>query len=279
VLKTHRGDKGAIAWAAMNALWDRRESWEHAVRLAEPLGYLPDERVLVQGPVPGDVTLKDLARQAIRSGAAADVQQLRDELARTAFALATLHGSGASYAGAATFEDELAQVVEVLDGLSLSVPHLAAAAAPLLRHLADGAAAHRPDPAVPAHHDFRPDQVLVDRDGVGFIDFDSACTAEPALDLGRFRAALRDIGISALELPGDPLPPPRGEAGLSLLDDLCEHFLAEYQRHASVSRARVLLWESWDLMNMVLHAWTKVRVRRARPRLAVLMHQLRTADA
>jgi hypothetical protein len=60
---------------------------------------------------------------------------------------------------------------------------------------------------------------------------------------------------------------------------LCEHFLAEYQRHAAVSRDRVLLWESWDLMNMVLHAWTKVRVRRAGPRLTVLMHQLRTAGA
>ena len=27
VLKTHHGDKGLTAWAAMNALWDRPEVW------------------------------------------------------------------------------------------------------------------------------------------------------------------------------------------------------------------------------------------------------------
>jgi aminoglycoside phosphotransferase (APT) family kinase protein len=148
-----------------------------------------------------------------------------------------------------------------------------------LRHLAAGAATEDPDPVVTAHHDFRPDQVLVDDDGgVGFIDFDGACTAEPALDVGRFRAALRDVGISALGLSGEPLPRDRVEANLSLLDDLCEHFLAEYQRHATVSRTRVLLWETLDLMTLMVHAWTKVRLRHAGPRLTLLVHQLRTAE-
>jgi hypothetical protein len=279
VLKTHRGEKGAAAWVAMNALWDRRQSWEHAVRLAEPLGYIPEERILVQGPVPGDVTLKQLAREAITGGEATRLERLRDELAETASALAAVHASGASYERTATFEDELAGVEEVVDGLSLSVPELSAAAAPLLRHLADRASAEEPDPVVPAHHDFRPDQVLVDGDGVGFIDFDSACTAEPALDLGRFCAALRDVGISALGLSGEPVPADRVEANLSLLDDLCEHFVAEYQRHAPVSRTRVRLWETWDLTTMLLHAWTKVRLHRAGPRLTVLRHRLRTVEA
>jgi hypothetical protein len=279
VLKTYDDDKGANAWAAMNALWDRPGSWRHAVRLAEPLDYLSEERILVQGPVPGDVTMKELAREAIAGGEASHIERLRDELARTAFALATLHASGAAYDRTATFEDRLAEVTELVDGLSRSIPELSAAAAPLLRHLADGAAAEAPDPVVPAHHDFRPDQVLVDSHGVGFIDFDGACTVEPALDLGRFRAALRDIGISALGLSDEPLPPDRVEANLHLLDDLCEHFLAEYLRHATVSRSRVLLWETLDLMTMMLHAWTKVRLRRAGPRLTLLMHQLHTAEA
>jgi hypothetical protein len=279
VLKTHQGDKGATAWAAMNALWDRRESWEHAVRLAEPLAYLREERILVQGPVPGDVTLKELAREAIAGGEATHVERLRDGLAKAAFALATVHASGASYDRTATFEDKLAEVAEVVNGLSLSVPELSAAAAPLLRHLTDRAAAGHPDPAVAAHHDFRPDQILVDGGRVGFIDFDSACMAEPALDLGRFCAALRDVGISALWLSGEQPPAERAEAGLRLLNDLCEHFLAEYHRHAPVSRSRVELWETWDLMNMMLHAWTKVRARHIRPRLWVLMHRLRMAQA
>ena len=35
------------------------------VTLAEPLAYLPEDRVLVQGPVPEACTLKDLAREAL----------------------------------------------------------------------------------------------------------------------------------------------------------------------------------------------------------------------
>jgi hypothetical protein len=276
VLKTHQGDKGEAAWAAMNALWDLPDTWRHAVRLAEPLGYLPEERILVQGPVPEDVTLKELARAAIAEGSASGIQRLRDELAKTALALAAVHASGASYGRTATFEDELAEVTEVVDRLSLSVPELAVAAAPLLRHLADRVAAEPADPIVPAHHDFRPAQVLVHGDEVGFIDFDGACMAEPALDLGRFRAKLRDIGISALGLTGEPLPADRVAENLALLDDLCEHFLTEYQRHAHVSTARVLLWETCDLMTTMLHAWTKVRLLRIDPRLQVLLHQLRT---
>ena len=42
VLKTYHGDKGATAWAAMNALWRQRLSWRDSVRMAEPLSYLAD---------------------------------------------------------------------------------------------------------------------------------------------------------------------------------------------------------------------------------------------
>jgi len=51
VLKPHQGDKGATAWEAMKALWERPVAQEGTVRLAEPLAFLPDERILVQGPL------------------------------------------------------------------------------------------------------------------------------------------------------------------------------------------------------------------------------------
>jgi hypothetical protein len=38
----------------------------------------------------------------------------------------------------------------------------------------------------------------------------------------------------------------------------------------------VLLWESCDLLTAMLHAWTKVRLLRLEPRMAVLVNQLRT---
>ncbi len=267
VLKTHQGDKGEAAWAAMNALWQRPLGWRDAVRLAEPLGYLSDERILVQGPVPEEQTLKDLAREAITTRSNALLDDLRQQLAKTARGLAAMHGSGASYGRTATFEDELAEVAEVVDRLSLSVPGLDVAAQPLLGHLAGLAHAEAADPVVPAHHDFRPAQVLLHEGSIGFIDFDGACMAEPALDLGRFRAKLRDIGISALG----------SSERLDLLDELCEGFLEAYQHHGTVSRNRVLMWETCDLLTTMLHAWTKVRVARLEPRLTLLVHQLRTS--
>ena len=125
VLKTHQGDKGQTAWAAMTALWDRQAAWRGSVELAEPLAYLPDERILAQGPLPEEMTLKELARTAFADGRPEGLERLRAELARTARALAVLHGSGAAYGRMAMFEDEVEEVREVIGRLALSVPELA----------------------------------------------------------------------------------------------------------------------------------------------------------
>jgi len=275
VVKTHQGDKGAVAYEAMRALWDTHLATGEAVTLAEPLAYLPDERVLVQGPVPEDRTLKELARAAFTDGGPAPLGQLRAELDKTAVALAALHGSGVRYGRVPTWGEEVEEVREVVARLAGTVPDLADAAEPMLRHLEAIDATVAPDPPVSAHHDFRPAQVLLHQGRIGFIDFDGSCTAEPALDLGRFRGKLRDIGISALASSGQPLSGQPLADRLELLDDLCDGFLAAYQRHAPVSRDRVLLWETVDLLTAVLHAWTKVRLARVEARLAVLLHALR----
>lgn len=273
VVKTHHGDKGATAWEAMRALWESPVATEGVVTLAEPLAYLPEERVLVQGPVPEERTLKDLAVDALgESGTAADLEELRATLTRTATALARLHGSGARYGHVATWHDELADLREVVARLALTVPHLGTAADPLLGRLEAVAAAVPADPVVPAHHDFRPAQVLLHQGRIGFIDFDGACQAEPALDLGRFRSKLRDIGVMAHVASGHPLAGEPFRRHLRLVDGLCDEFLAAYQRAAPVTAARVALWESTDLLTALLHAWTKVRTARVRPRLAVLRH-------
>jgi hypothetical protein len=282
VAKTHQGDKGRTAWEAMRALWDRPVARSGVVTLAEPLAYLPEERVLVQGPVPEERTLKDLARDALTDSLAGrstgSLEELREMLARTAVALAALHGSGAEYGRAATWDEELAEVRGVVARLATTVPRIGSAADPLLARLEALDSSVPPDPLVSAHHDFRPAQVLLHGGRIGFIDFDGSCRAEPALDLGRFRAKLRDIGISAYSAagrPGTAVPPLEGYLGL--LDELCDDFLAEYQRHAPVTTERVVLWESTDLLTALLHAWTKVRTARVGPRLAVLRHTVSTS--
>ncbi len=55
-----------------------------------------------------------------------------------------------------------------------------------------------PEPVAPvlSHGDFTPGQLLLDGDGgVGLVDVDTLCLAEPALDLGRFLAYLHVIGV------------------------------------------------------------------------------------
>jgi Ser/Thr protein kinase RdoA (MazF antagonist) len=152
------------------------------------------------------------------------------------------------------------------------VPHIGTAADPLLSRLEALHSSVRADPLVSAHHDFRPAQVLLHEGGIGFIDFDGACRAEPALDLGRFRAKLRDIGIGAFCASGQALTGAPLERHLRLMDELCDDFLAAYRRHAPVTAERVSLWESTDLLTALLHAWTKVRTARVEPRLALLLH-------
>jgi len=281
VAKTHQGDKGATAWDAMRALWESPVATDGTVTLAEPIAYLPEERVLVQGPVPEERTLKDLARdsliQAAGGGRTDALDELREMLERTAVALAALHGSGARYGREATWDEELAEVRGVVARLAVSVPPIGTAADPLLRRLEELHAVSPADPVVSAHHDFRPAQVLLHEGRIGFIDFDGACRAEPALDLGRFRAKLRDIGISAFPMSSsDGAGDGALDRYLALLDELCDDFLAAYLRRAPVTAERVVLWETTDLLTALLHAWTKVRTARVTPRLTLLRHAARS---
>ena len=283
VVKTHQGDKGRTAWEAMRALWARPVATSGVVTLAQPLAYLAEDRVLVQGPVPEERTLKDLAREALTDAmtdpSAGSLDELREMLARTATALAALHDSGAQYGRSASYDEELAEVREVVARLATTVPDIGTAADPLLSRLEALHSSVAADPLVSAHHDFRPAQVLLHEGGIGFIDFDGACRAEPALDLGRFRAKLRDIGISAFCASGSPLAGAPLQRHLRLLDELCDDFLAAYERHFPVTAQRVALWELTDLLTALLHAWTKVRTARVEPRLTLLLHSTKAAPA
>jgi len=277
VIKTHHGDKGEVAWAAMTALWESPLRRQGVVSIAEPLAYDPERRLLFQGPIPEDRTLKVLARDAIADGSPAALGRLREELAKTGRALAALHRSGASYGRTATVEGELLEIREVVDRLACSLPQVVRAARPLLDRLEQLAETLPADPCVPAHRAFRPAQVLLHAGGLGFIDFDGASMAEPALDLARFRVQLREVGISGLADPAQPLIGPLLSERLSLVDDLCEHFLRAYREQAPVSSERVLLWETCDLLTVMLHTWTKVRLPRVGPRLTLLQHHLSAA--
>ncbi|HJZ46480.1 MAG TPA: hypothetical protein VKE41_04915, partial [Roseiflexaceae bacterium] len=112
------------------------------------------------------------------------------------------------------------------------------------------------------------------------IDFDSFCQAEPALDLALFLAATKNIGLSEPheeESNEDDaeIDPVTREGLLDKLDVICETFLAEYERHAPISRQRVALWQALDLLSLVTTCWTKIKPVRLGNTLAMAQRHLR----
>jgi hypothetical protein len=279
VAKTYHGTKGANAYTGMHALWQTDLARGDIVRIAEPLGYLSGDRVLVQRSIPEQRTLKDLLRATVVDLSPDMVDQLHAGLDQTADGLAALHRCGVEVGATVTLDDELAEVRELVERLDRAVTGVSAAVAPLLARMEELAARHPPDPSGPAHHSFRPAQVLMGDGGIGFIDFDNFCQGEPAMDVGLFLATIKDVGMStasAAARAAGGAPP--GTELLAWLQVLCDRFLARYEEHAPVSRARVDLWETSAVLTYALHCWQKVKPDALAAAMAVLDAQLEVLE-
>ncbi len=77
VAKTYSGHKGQNAYDGMRALWDSPLSQGDIVTIAEPLAYLPELKVLVQGPIFEEQTLEDLLKSAVRANTPEAMAELR----------------------------------------------------------------------------------------------------------------------------------------------------------------------------------------------------------
>jgi len=275
VAKTYHGDKGRVAWDGMRALWQSPMA-SSGVAIAEPLAFVPELNVLVQGPIREEQTLREGLQEALRTGDPEAARDLRGLIAGTAAGLAALHTCGVRLGELLTWEDELAEVREVIDRLAASAPELGGAAEPMLAGLEAVASEHPTDPAGPAHRSFRPPQVLLSGGRLGFIDFDGFCQAEPALDVALFRATVKSVGMTA---EGGKAASASAEDRLARGKELADLFLDRYEEHAPISRTRVALWESLDLFTMVLHSWTKAKQARLGDAMFMLRDHLATIPA
>ena len=262
IAKTYRGDKGANAHAGMTAL-EQAGIPDDAVALAPVLGYDAQRRVLLQGAVPEECTLKELARRFGATGDGAVLVALEDGVVRAARGLAALHASGVRHGEVVGWEDEHAELCELVERLAPFAPELDGALRSWLDDVAAMAGRHPADAVGPAHRSFRPAQVLLGGGGVAFIDFDGLCTAEPALDVALFRSSLRNATLQAT-------PATELGARLVVIDDVADRFVDEYRSCRPVSLARVRLWERLYLVTSVLHCWTKLQPGRLPGRMAAL---------
>jgi len=273
VAKTYRGEKGKIAYDGMKALWESPLGASSNVTIAEPLAYLSESNVLVQGPIAQEMTLKEFVRTTRQKSGGRSTGPEMDELIgyirQTAAGLAELHQCGVRTGEIVTWEDELADLYARRDRLAAPVPEFTDWFEALLTHLQEVAATHVAGPLAPAHQSFRPAQVLLAKGEIGFIDFDGFCQAEPALDLALFMTTIKNIAVnkpnsskkSGKTTNGVPDPVTR-QTRLMQADLLNEVFLTEYERHAPVSRTRIMLWETLQLLSLEMGSWTKLKFAR-----------------
>lgn len=279
VAKTYRKEKGQNAYDSMRALWDSPLATSAALKIAEPLAYDPDMKVMIQGPIRQEKTLKDLTVMAVKAGTTEAFDELTEAMRKTARGLAEIHKSNVKLDKVYGWEDDEAQVRESIEELSVAVPQLAAAN-PFVDRLSQLEASSSPDPLVPSHGTFRPAQVLMYQNEIGFIDFDSCCNAEPAKDLGLFLCAFLRAGMATVDFDDIEVGPgPSDEAAqlarFERLIAVSEAFLEEYEScHKPVNRQRVALMEALELFILILHAWTKVKVRELRDIMYTLEHFL-----
>jgi thiamine kinase-like enzyme len=264
VAKIYRGEKGKNAFDGMLALWNSALGSSNTVQIAEPLAYNEQERVLIQGPIHEEITLKKFMTAAFRSGTPQAIEELNQVMQKTAAGLAELHQSNVALGQVWDWEDEMSEVRERIERLSTAEPNLAQAAVPLLDRIKQLADACPPDPRVPSHGSFRPAQVLLYRDQIGFIDFDSFCQAEPANDLALFLSTVMSLGTTNSDFDdvsdsGSSLDQETRKRRFEMAMSVSEKFLDEYEKYHTVSRQRVALWETLDIFMLVLHGWIKVK--------------------
>ena len=253
-----KGSKAQNAYEGMLTLWHSPLADGSAVTIAEPIACLPDQKLMLQATIPGELSLEDLLKSLIDRPDQVEEEKLYRYLRKTAAGLAAFHQSGASYGEHVELGERFVDIHKLIHRLTVLLPELGKAILPLLERLENLAALYPEESVVPTHGTFNPEQVLIDGELIGFIDFDDYCMAEPALDVGLFRAAIKDTGMNA---PFSSSTPSQAErlARLILLDEIGDVFLREYETHAAISRHRVALWEAVDYLRNCLHYWIKVK--------------------
>lgn len=257
ILKLYNDDIGRQAFDGMRAIWNTGIRAGSGVGIPEPLAYLADKQALLMGAVPEQRDLEKLLHALLLSDDPADLGSLHAAVRAVGAALAEFHSCGASVEHTTTWNQGFAEAAEQLGYLRVPFPEAVAALDDLVERLRALEAATSPDPRVPSHGAFRPEQILLAGEQISFIDFDYCCMAEPAYDIALFRATMMDNGLY------DEHIRPKNEAEVATrrtrLDALNETFMAAYESRAAVSRQRVALWEAIFYFNDSLQCWTKPR--------------------
>jgi aminoglycoside phosphotransferase (APT) family kinase protein len=206
--------------------------------------YVPELRLALLAALTGAPRLSTSLKEA-----SPDAARLVGDAAAVASAL---HSTDLPVAAVRSIDTELEEMRAHLALVQALTPTLAAVLGPVLEQVTAAAVATTALPPVPTHGDFTPSQLLSDGVGCGLVDFDSVAVAEAALDLGQYLAYLR-LAAAKAERPADAL---------------ARQFLDDYAAFAGMGApdallARTRVYSCVSLLRTTVHAWQKLKPRRA----------------
>lgn len=206
--KLYSDELGATTFDVMQQVWqsDRRRNGQLLV--AEPLGFLPQDRLLWQAALPG----------RIETGEGAWDQEFLQHLRKAAQALASFHATPIHGIPLRTQQDWLSRAEGALQMLTRVDAPVTRQCADVVKALLVTSHQIHDEPIVTLHGDFHLLNMVRVGSQVGLIDLDEVRRGSPAQDLGSFAARLL---MSAL----------RGRRSIDDAHGLTTVFLDEYWRH------------------------------------------------
>jgi phosphotransferase family enzyme len=245
-VKAFCNDQGETSHRQMAGLWEVAQR-SRFLRVPEPLGYDPEQRLLVMSEAPGQRYMHDWVRR-IKLGVPLPPEVDEDRLDRfllvAALALGELQRSGLHPEENYTYQDELHHLrrdrEHLGDKIQERYPEPMARFEQLMHRLE--ALAPENEPLVPAHGEYRHQQLVGDEQRMTLIDWDSFCLANPALDAARFLAVLRE---DSLEHPG----------GIAELDRLARTFRCAFLAPRPEIAPYLTLYEGLHMTKRMLHSF------------------------
>jgi hypothetical protein len=168
---------GERTYEIQRAIWEETVAGNAAFTVAEPLAWLPDDRVLLYAEVPG-VTL----RAILASGEPAEAAVRQAACAIASFHLLPIAAFARNPRRRPT-RDEEARPEKLGARLRASAPELAGEIDRLVAGIETGLSEGT---LAPTHFDLRPGHVLIDGERAALLDFDKLTLADPMVDIANF---------------------------------------------------------------------------------------------
>jgi tRNA A-37 threonylcarbamoyl transferase component Bud32 len=228
-----QGPKAAQAGRALNTL--RLQGAACGVIIPRLLEIMNEGNMLLMERVSGTSMEQVLGETGIQVRATESTRL-------AAVALSALHGCQLESQEVRSLESELGQVRKHTARLNLVAREVALQADEILNQIEPLALRVGAGPLSVIHGDYKPSQLLMDKDQVAMVDFDRACLGDPAIDVGNFMAQFCKEAVLT---------------GQDHLHRLSTYFLSEYEacspRKGLVDRAR--LFQIIALVRMAIRSF------------------------